>query len=163
MFRFDLRALGSRRTARGFPELGVELGASVLPGGSPLFAGVSVSGTHRFGAQVDASWLSGSIGGGARIGSPTAPFACEFRGAFVSEYWRFEASEPGRTEQTGRVRFGGLVGIDALWVLGSKWQLSLGVQGLAVGPRLRVDVEGRTVETIPEYGALVAAGVRFFP
>jgi hypothetical protein len=163
MFRFDLRALGARRTTEGFPELGIELGASVLPIGAPVFAGVSIAGSHRFGAAVGATWFSGSVGGGVRIGSSVAPVACEFRGALVGEYWRFEASEPGRAEHSGKARIGGLVGVDALFAVGSKWILSLGVEGLAVGPRLRVDVGGRLVETIPSYGVLVAAGLRFLP
>jgi hypothetical protein len=163
LLRFDLRVLGARRTSEGFPEIGLELGASVLPSDGPLFAGITIAGAHRLGADVDASWFSSSAGGGVRVGRPSARFACEFRGAIVAEYWRLEASEPGRTEESGKFRIGGLAGVDALWAMSSKWILSVGVAGLVVGPSLRVDVQGRTAETIPRYGGVVLAGVRFFP
>jgi hypothetical protein len=163
IFRFDLRMLGARRTSEGLPEIGLELGASLLPGAGPAFVGVSIAGAHRLGADVGASWFSGAAGGGVRVGRASAQFACEFRGAIVVEYWRFEASEPGRSEHSGKFRVGGLAGVDALWAMSSKWILSLGVEGLVVGPSLRVDVEGKTVETIPRYGGAVLAGVRFFP
>lgn len=163
MLRLDLRVLGARRTNEGLPEVGLELGASMLPPAGSLFAGVAIAGAHRLGADVDVSWFSGALGGGLRLGKSAAPFACEFRGAVVAEYWRFEASEPGRTEDSGKFRIGGLVGVDALWAMSSKWILSLGVAGLVVGPSVRVDVGGTTVETIPRYGGVVSAGVRFFP
>jgi hypothetical protein len=163
MLRLDLRLLGARRTSEGSPEIGLELGASMLPGAGPLFAGVSIAGARRLHADVGASWFSGAAGGGVRVGRPSAPFACEFRGAIVAEYWRFEASEPGRTEHSGKFRIGGLAGVDALWAMSSQWILSLGVAALVVGPSLHVDVEGKTVETIPRFGGVILAGVRFFP
>lgn len=161
--RFDLRALAARRTSESFPEFGIEIGASMLPGGGPWFASGSAAGARRFGADVGAAWLSVAIGGGARIGKPTAQFATEFRGAMLGEYWRFDASEPGRSEHTGNFRLGGLLGIDALWALHSKWILSLGLEGMLAGPRLRVEVEGRTVETVRQIGLLGALGMRFIP
>jgi hypothetical protein len=163
ILRFDFRALAARRTAAGLPELGLELGASILPEGGPWFGAATITGAHRFGAVVGASWFSLGLGGGARMGAREATFAAEVRTLLVAEYWRFEASESGRWEQTGNFRIGGLAGVDGLWAVHEKWIVSLGVAGLVVSPRLRIDVEGRTVERVPEYGVLVATGLRFFP
>jgi hypothetical protein len=87
----------------------------------------------------------------------------ECRAAFLGEYWLFAASEPGRSEHAGRFRAGGLLGIDGLWALYPRWILSLGVEGLFATSRMRIDVEGHTMETIPEYGGLLGLGLRFFP
>jgi len=87
----------------------------------------------------------------------------EFRTALTVEYWLFEAWEPGRSETSGHVRIGGAAAAELLWAVHPRWILSFGIEGLFVGPRLRVDVGGRTVERVPEYGALVAAGIRVLP
>jgi len=161
--RIDARAFVARRTGGSSPEWGGALGASMLPRDSPWFGAFSIGAARRFGEVTKLDWLSSTLGVGFRLGGPAARVAAELRAAAVGEYWLLGASEPGRSEHEGRFRAGGLLGADALLALTQSWILSVGVQGLWVEPRLRVEVEGHVMERIPEYGALFLAGLRFVP
>lgn len=161
--RFDLRALAGKRTGTSSPEFGAELAGSVLPGGGPWFGSFSLLAARRIGNDPGLSWVSADFGAGFRAGAPSARWAAEFRLALAGEYWLFAATEPGRSEHDGRLRAGGLIGVDAFFSLHPRWILSLGFEGLFVEPPLRVDVAGRVAERVPEYGALVLFGVRLFP
>ena len=163
MFRIDARALVAHRIGGIHPEIGGELASSVLPAEGPWFGAFSIAAARRFGVEPELTWLSASLGFGARVGKPTARWATEYRGAVVGEYWSFAASEPGRAEHSGGFRAGGLLGADALWALHRRWILSVGIEALFVVPRMRVDVEGHLMERVPEYGAVFLAGVRFSP
>lgn len=163
VLRFDFRGLATFRTAKGPPEVGAEMGASFIPNEGPWFLGGAVSGARRLGADPGVSWVSAALALGVRVGGPSATIGGEFRGGLAGEYWLFDASEPTRSEVGGRFRMGGLVGADFLWAVHRRWILSLGVEGLLVTPRVTIDVEGRSVERIREYGAILAAGIRFFP
>lgn len=161
--RLDLRGLVSRRTGGNSPEIGGELGGSVLLWGGPSFIALSIVGAHRVRDDPSLSWFSTTAGFGARVTPEAAAIGVELRAALVGEYWLFSASEPGRVEYSGGLRAGGLIGVDALYALQPRWILSLGVEGLLVEPRQRVEIEGHVAERVSEFGAVLLAGVRFVP
>jgi hypothetical protein len=161
--RVDLRALAARRLTRGLPELGAELGASLLFGDGPWLTGIALAGAHRPSEEPSVTWFSVAAGPGLRAGGRDASLAAEFRAGALLEYWRLTASGSGRSESAGELRAGAYAGVDALWAVHRRWILSLGVEGRFVAPRLRVDISGNEVETVLGFGALVCAGVRFAP
>jgi hypothetical protein len=161
--RLDLHALLARRSAQGSPEFGAQFRASVLPGLGPWFGIASIAAARRAGTDPTVSWVSVTVGPGFRIGSPAQVLAAEFSGGGVVEGWVIGASEPGRSEHSGKYRAGGFVGAEGLWAVHSRWILSLGVEGRVVIPRLQIDISGHPVERVSELGWLLFAGLRFIP
>jgi hypothetical protein len=161
--RIDLRGLVARRLTRGPPEVGAELGASLLFGDGPWLGGIALAGAHRPSEEPSVTWFSVAAGPGLRAGGRDATLAAEFKVGALLEYWRLSASGGGRSESAGELRAGAYAGVDGLWAVHRRWILSLGVEGRFVAPQLKVDISGNEVESVPSLGVLLCAGVRFAP
>ena len=117
----------------------------------PLFAFASGAYTVRGSGRTDLSWLTGSLGVGARVGFAQQRAALEVRTEAVLETVGIEASDGDRSEQARRTRFGSRFGLDLSGYWAKNWAVLLGAEAGALGPRVTIDVLGQQVEQLPPF------------
>jgi len=163
LVRIDLGATG----ASAFERSALALGASAR--GSLLFERIflitSLGYERRMEDMPEVAWLTGGVGMGVRVGSPTAALGAELRSELVGAWLRISAerSDPPRQESETRVRFGPRLGLDAIWSFAPELGAVAGVQGAVLRPAVIVDIGGQTVERAPAFSWGGFFGLRWAP
>jgi len=139
------------------------LRGSLALGRSPFFLTLSGGYAVRLGRKTALSFPLARLGVGYRWGAPESPWAAEGHVLGILERWLVAASEPGRSESADVWRFGASVGLDGIWGFSRAWQLVAGAEAEFRTPRVIVDVEGKTYESVPAVGWAIIIGPRFMP
>jgi hypothetical protein len=114
--------------------------------------------------DLDATWLSGSFGMGARVGGgETAPLSAELTGELAFERLFLAARNPltGHEDSSAENRFGGRLGLTLAWALWPSFALMFGGETTAMRPQVNVSVAGDRAGREPLVNFDLAAGVRF--
>jgi len=123
----------------------------------PVFAFASGAYTVRGSGSTDLSWLTGSLGAGARLAFGHERAALEVRTELVVETLGIQATDGQRTESARRTRVGPRLGLDLSGYWAKNWALCVGAEAGVLGPRVVLDVLGQTEELPPFVWGLVSA------
>ncbi|HKO51057.1 MAG TPA: hypothetical protein VJV79_25285 [Polyangiaceae bacterium] len=123
----------------------------------PVFACSSLAYTVGRSQSTDLTWLTGSLGAGARVGFARERAALELRAELVLERLGIQATDGERSESARRTRFGPRFGLDLSGYWTKNWALLVGAEAGAVGPRVVLDVNGQSEDLPPFVWGLLSA------
>lgn len=160
---FDLALLTGPGLDPGAYRLGGLLRGfiGVVPRAPGVLGVLSLRYTERPG-DLDVTWLSASLGMGARVGGQTSPFSAELTGELALERMLIKAENPltGHTDSASQNRFGGRLGMNFAWALWPSLSLLAGAEATAMRPALSVSLADAKVGREPLVGFGLSAGIR---
>jgi hypothetical protein len=149
---------------RGAPRYGALLRAWLRPTGAPWAMLASLRGSHRF-ENPALSWLSASAGLRWDLAPMAWPVQLEWRTELALQRFQASARDPdsGARASAGAWRWGPMLGLEAVRLLGGGLGLFGGLEASYLRPSLRVEVRGREVgkESALRWAGLL--GLRWTP
>jgi hypothetical protein len=113
--------------------------------------------------DLDVTWLSASLGMGARVGGQTSPLSAELTGELAFERMLLSAENPltGHRDSDAQNRFGGRLGVNFAWAAWPTLSFLVGAEATAMRPALSISVADTKVGREPLASFGLSAGIRF--
>jgi hypothetical protein len=158
----DLAMLAGPGLDQGAPRLGGLLRGFVglVPRAPGVLGVLSLRYANRPG-DLDLTWVSGSLGMGAR--AQVSTFSSELTGELVFERMLMSAENPstGHKESAAQNRFGGRLGLNFAWAAWPSLSFIAGAEATAMRPALSISLADVRVGREPLVAFAFSAGARF--
>lgn len=160
---FDLAALGGPGLNGGPARFGGLGRLWIRPLSWPVLGFIGMR-WARAGADPQLDWTTASFGIAVQVTTPNSPLGLQVRNEAAAQWVDVVAGAPNATDERDSVRrYGAILGLDAMWAVGSALTLFAGVDGTVLRPEYTLDIRGVREGEEPATRWSAALGMRFSP